>query len=146
MLDSAAIAALAGFAARALPEVLKAVNLHLDRRHELAMQAYALAFEKERGPGYTKDALAYSGAEMALQMDALREAWKDQTRTGIAWLDGLSISVRPGITYALAGLYIAAKTYLTLVEKPGGYGEIDVQVFTGVLSFWMLGRVWERGK
>ena len=147
---------LLGGAFRLAPEILKWLDRNGERSHELAMQDKALEFEKLRGAqrmgeiGASADAAWNTGA-----IEALRDAVRGQgEKTGVAWVDALSSSVRPVITYWFMALYCAAKTaaFVAAVTAGAGYGvailhawtEADQALWAGVLNFWFLGRVFDR--
>lgn len=143
---------------RLAPEVLKWVERKGERGHELAMQDKALEFEKLRGAqkmaeiGAAADAAWNTGA-----LEAIKEAVAAQGRpSGVKWADALSVSVRPIITYWFMALYCAAKTaaFTAALNAGAGWGDAvlaawtdaDQALWSGVLNFWFLGRVFERVK
>ena len=147
---------LLGGAFRLAPEFLKWLDRNGERSHELSMQDKALEFEKLRGAqrmgeiGASADATWNTGA-----IEALRDAVRGQgEKTGVAWADALSSSVRPVITYWFMALYCAAKTaaFVAAVTAGAGWGaailhawtEADQALWAGVLNFWFLGRVFDR--
>lgn len=147
---------LLGGAFRLAPEILKWLDRQGERSHELAMQDKALEFEKLRGAqrmseiGATADAAWNTGA-----LDALKEAIAAQGQnSGVKWVDGLSSSVRPVITYWFMALYCAAKSaaFASAVTVGTGWDvailhawtEADQALWAGVLNFWFLGRVFDR--
>jgi len=147
---------LLGGAFRLAPEILKWLDRNGERSHELSMQDKALEFEKLRGAqrmgeiGASADAAWNTGA-----IEALRDAVRTQgEKTGVAWADALSTSVRPVITYWFMALYCAAKTaaFGAAVTAGTGWGtailhawtEADQALWAGVLNFWFLGRVFDR--
>ncbi len=147
---------LLGGAFRLAPEILKWLDRNGERSHELSMQDKALEFEKLRGAqrmgeiGASADAAWNTGA-----IEALRDAVRGQgEKTGVAWADALSSSVRPVITYWFMVLYCAAKTaaFVAAVTAGAGWGaailhawtEADQALWAGVLNFWFLGRVFDR--
>ena len=147
---------LLGGAFRLAPEILKWMDRNGERSHELSMQDKALEFEKLRGAqrmgeiGASADAAWNTGA-----IEALRDAVRGQgEKTGVAWADALSSSVRPVITYWFMALYCAAKTaaFVAAVTAGAGWGaailhawtEADQALWAGVLNFWFLGRVFDR--
>ena len=99
-----------------------------------------------------------AGADAAWNVGAietLREAVRTQgEKTGVRWVDALSSSVRPVITYWFMVLYCAAKTATVAAAVTGGAGwgvailyawtEADQALWAGVLNFWFLGRVFDR--
>ena len=147
---------LLGGAFRLAPEILKWLDRNGERSHELSMQDKALEFEKLRGAqrmgeiGASADSAWNTGA-----IEALRDAVRGQgEKTGVAWADALSSSVRPVITYWFMALYCAAKTaaFVAAVTAGAGWGaailhawtEADQALWAGVLNFWFLGRVFDR--
>ncbi len=149
---------LLGGAFRLAPEVLKWLDRKGERGHELAMQDKALEFEKVRGAqrmaeiGESAEAAWNTGA-----IEALKEAVRSQgEKTGVAWADALSSSVRPVITYWFMALYCTAKTAAFAAAINGGalwseavvhaWTEADQALWAGVLNFWFLGRVFDRVK
>lgn len=147
---------LLGGAFRLAPEILKWLDRQGERTHELAMQDKALEFEKLRGAqrmaeiGASADAAWNTGA-----IEALKAAVASQGHpSGIKWVDGLSSSVRPVITYWFMALYCSAKTaaFMAAVGAGASWGtailhawtEADQALWAGVLNFWFLGRVFDR--
>ncbi|WP_287497580.1 hypothetical protein [Pandoraea sp. CB10b_02] len=147
---------LLGGAFRLAPEILKWLDRKGERSHELAMQDKALEFEKLRGAqrmaeiGASADVAWNAGA-----IETLREAVRSQgEKTGVRWADALSSSVRPVITYWFMALYCAAKSAAFAAAGTAGAGwgeavlhawtEADQALWTGVLNFWFIGRVFER--
>ena len=147
---------LLGGAFRLAPEILKWLDRDGERSHELSMQDKALEFEKLRGAqrmgeiGASADSAWNTGA-----IEALRDAVRGQgEKTGVAWADALSSSVRPVITYWFMALYCAAKTAAFVAAVTAGAGwsteiqhawtEADQALWAGVLNFWFLGRVFDR--
>ncbi len=143
---------------RLAPEILKWLDRKSERGHELAMQDKALEFEKVRGAsrmaeiGATADAAWNTGA-----MEAFKEAVAGQGRpSGVKWADALSTSVRPIITYWFMALYCAAKAaaFVAALNAGAGWGaavlaawsEADQALWSGVLNFWFVGRVFERAR
>ncbi|WKB50846.1 hypothetical protein [Eleftheria terrae] len=147
---------LLGGALRLAPELLKWLDRAGERRHELAMQDKALAFEQLRGAqrmaeiGAAADA-AWGGGVM----QALKEAVAAQgQRSGVKWADALSTSVRPVITYTFMGLYCTVKAAVLVAALNAGtswqlsipqiWTEGDQALWAGVLNFWFISRAWER--
>jgi len=143
---------------RLAPEVLKIFDRKNERSHELAMQDKAIEFEKLRGSQKMNEIGAQAGAEWNVgSLQALRDAISAQgTLTGIGWVDALSSSVRPIITYWFMGLYCAAKTatFMAVFQSSGDWmaaahatwTEADMALWSGILNFWFLGRVLDKAK
>lgn len=147
---------LLGGAFRLAPEFLKWLDRKGERGHELAMQDKALEFEKLRGAsrmneiGASADAAWNTGA-----IEAFKEAVAGQGRpSGVKWADALSTSVRPVITYLFMALYCTAKATAFfaalnsgaswVIAVQAGWTDADQALWSGVLNFWYVGRVWER--
>lgn len=143
---------------RLAPELLKWLDRVGERTHELAMQDKALAFEQLRGAQRMEEVSAQNqGAWNMGAFAALREALAGQGQpSGVAWVDALSTSVRPVITYWFMALYCAAKTAAFTAALQGGaqwtfavqasWTEADQALWSGVLNFWFIGRVFERAR
>jgi len=141
---------------RLAPEVLKWFDRKGERQHELSMQDKALEFERLRGASR----MAEFGAQAesvwnAGAIETLREAVRGQNvRTGVCWVDALSSSVRPMITYWFMALYCAAKSAVFIAALNGGssgssavymsWTDADQALWAGILNFWYLGRVFEK--
>ena len=147
---------LLGGAFRLAPEFLKWLDRKGERGHELAMQDKALEFEMSRGAlrmaeiGACADSAWNTGA-----MEAFKEAVAGQGRlSGVKWADALSISVRPVLTYLFMALYCTAKAtaFFAALNAGAGWGsailhawtEADQALWSGVLNFWFIGRVFDR--
>jgi len=152
------LGSLLGGVFRLAPEVLKWIDRKGERGHELAMQDKALEFEKLRGA--QKMAEIGAAAQEAWNtgtLAALKESVSAQGRiTGVKWADALSISVRPIITFWFMTLFCAAKTCAFIAAINAGtdwsqavlaaWTDADQALWSGVLNFWFLGRVFERVK
>lgn len=147
-----------GGAFRLAPELLKWIDRRGERWHELAMQDKALEFEKLRGAGRMAEIGANADAQWnAESLNALRDAIRSQgEKSGMAWADALSVSVRPVITYWFMALYCAAKSAAFTAAVSAGvswetailhaWTEADQALWAGVLNFWFIGRVFDRVK
>jgi hypothetical protein len=122
------------------------------------MQDKALEFERLRGAQKMAEISASADAAWNTgAIEALKEAVAAQGKqSGVKWVDALSSSVRPVITYWFMALYCAAKTatfaaavhsgtdWITAVQH--AWTEADQALWAGVLNFWFLGRVFDRVK
>lgn len=141
---------------RLVPELLKWLDRAGERKHELSMQDKALEFERLRGAGRMAELQA--GAEAAWQSgapEALRTSLEGQGKaSGVAWIDALSVSVRPVITYWFMALYCGTKAVLIHASLAKGadmagmaaavWTADDMVIWSGMLNFWFLGRVFEK--
>lgn len=149
------VGVLSGGLTRLAPEMFKFADRAAERKHELAMQDKALEFEKLRA-GHKLEELNVAG-------DALRETEGIQAlqaaieaqgkKTGVAWVDALSATVRPVITYWMMGLFCFYKTvYFFVTYQHTGleialmltWSEADYAILGDILSFWFMGRVLEK--
>jgi hypothetical protein len=139
---------------RLAPEAFKLFDRANERKHELALLNAEMEFAKVKG----EIAMRQVEAAMAVEeLDAIGKAFNEQSRTATAagWLvAAVSALVRPLITYAFVGAYFAVKlaTYLLALQQGGDWREVvinlwtqdDVTILFMVISFWFVGRVWER--
>jgi hypothetical protein len=138
---------------RLAPELLKLVNGLADRRHELAV----LTLQVERDQAARADRLTEIGAQAEAAFDqkalsALLEGVRGQGRlTGVAWIDAVSQTVRPFLTYWWMALYsvFKAAVFLQLWASQGDWKDAvtyvwtasDMGVLSAVINFWFLDRV-----
>lgn len=138
---------------RLLPEVLGLFKAKRDAEHEFRMTELQLKIDEARAK-HALD-LAHAQAEIAAQageMSAWAEAIRAQaTQTGIRWIDALSSSVRPVLTYWwVIVLYSGAKVLQIVVGFDEGakladfvpilVTEFDRTVIGSILSFWFVDR------
>ena len=143
---------------RIVPELLKWLDRKDERKHELAMQDKALEFQKLKGDQRIEEIEAQGQqAWNTGSLDALKEAISSQMRpSGIPWIDALSSTVRPVITYWFMALYCAAKgaIFVSAVNAGQAWWEAvkvswttdDMAIWAGIINFWFLSRVFERVK
>jgi hypothetical protein len=139
---------------RLAPEAFKLFDRANERKHELAMVGAEMEFAKIRG----EIAMRQTEAVMTMaEMDTMAEAFKEQSQTAknAGWfVSAISALVRPVVTYAFLGLFVAVKVaaYLIAIEQGGNWKDVlitmwgadDLAVFNMILSFWFVGRVYER--
>lgn len=141
---------------RLAPEIFKIFDKKNERAHELRMVQAEMEFAKIRGE------IAMRQVEAAMTMaevDAIGEAFKEQSQTAKnagRFVSAISALVRPTVTYAFLGLYAAVKiaAFMIAIEQNGNWKEVlitmwgsdDLAVFNMVISFWFVGRVYERSK
>jgi len=138
---------------RLLPELIALFKGRQDADHEYRMTQLQLEIDKARA-GQQID-LAHAQAEIAANaadMAAMVEALKAQaTPTGIAWVDALSASVRPVLTYWWClVLYTIAKIIAIVVAFKAGVPlgafaailvtAFDEQVIGSIFAFWFVDR------
>lgn len=141
---------------RLAPEVFKLFDRKNERAHELAMLGTEMEFAKIRG----EIAMRQTEASMTMaEMDTMAEAFKEQSRTAQAagkFVSAISALVRPTVTYLFLALYAAVKVaaYLIAIEQGGNWKDVltsmwgsdDLAVFNMIISFWFVGRVYERSR
>lgn len=141
---------------RIAPEVMKFFDRKNERAHEIAMFDKQLEADRQRGDQAIREGeLAQDTARISGGLEALVEGIKGQSQlTGVKWIDAITQSVRPFVTYWLLALYIGAKTSTMYMLYSGGtalsevlrnaYGEADMAMLSGVLNFWFLSRIFEK--
>jgi hypothetical protein len=158
MLGGGVIGSLIGGLFRLAPEFLKWLDRKNERAHELAMFGKQCELEAQRG----QQKLAEIGAqrEAALDtgvIDAFKSAIEQQTHMTKAaggWAARLSASVRPVVTYALVGVYLAMQIVMAAAVIYRG-GSIDdvfrfvmtpdfVALVAGILNYHFLNRTLEK--
>jgi hypothetical protein len=141
---------------RLAPEVFKIFDKKNERAHELRMLEAEMEFAKVRGE------IAMRQADVHLQtaeLDAMTQAFKEQSETArsAGWfVSAISAMVRPTVTYLFLTLYAAVKVaaYLIAIEQGGNWKDVltsmwgsdDLAVFNMIISFWFVGRVYERSR
>lgn len=141
---------------RLAPEIIKLFDRANERKHELAMLSAEMHFAKVRG----EIAMREAEAEMTgKELDAISKAFAEQSKTATAAgkvVAAISALVRPIITYAFVGAYLLVKlaSYLLAIEQGGNWRDVimslwthdDVTILFMIISFWFVGRVWERSR
>lgn len=149
-----------GALARLAPEVIKAIDRRNERKHEAVMLDKNIEAEKARGAlGLQTEALKQDGAQVVSAIEALKAAIAGQAApTGVKWVDALTASVRPILTYGIALPYVLGKVAVfgALLWASGinaesataalaaTYTGADMAILSGVLNFWFLGRVFDK--
>lgn len=139
---------------RLAPEVLKWFDRKDERMHELRMLNVEMQFAKLKA----ETEMHHTNAAMTVaELDTMAEAFREQAQTAQAsgrWVSAISALVRPFVTYMFILLYAATKvaTYFIAVDQGGDWmqvlttmwGSDDMAVLNMILSFWFVGRVYER--
>jgi hypothetical protein len=143
-----------GGALRLAPELFKLIDRKYEREHELALLGAEMEFAKIKG----EINMRQTEAQMTMsELDAIGQAFKEQSATSRAagqWVAAVSALVRPSVTYLFMFLYAAVKlaSFLIAINQGGDWkdvlllmwGDDDLAVFNMILSFWFVGRVYER--
>lgn len=138
---------------RFAPEVLRMLTAKRDQDHEFRMRQ--LDFEQAKQLRQLDMQRSDMEAQASLDVrgiEALIEGVKAQSAlTGVRWIDALSQSVRPFLTYWWMALYSAVK-FATLTVMWGSsdgwanafliiWTEADMGILGGIINFWFLDRV-----
>jgi hypothetical protein len=141
---------------RLAPEVLKFFDSKNERSHELRMGEQNLKLVQLQQAGQLAIAdRTMEGNQFVSAMEAMKVGIEAQGKqTGIKWVDAMAATVRPVITYWIFFLYAIIKSALILVaiETNVPVGQVALAAWTAaddamlsaVLTFWFVGRVWER--
>jgi hypothetical protein len=161
----ALFSALLGFFGSAFPDFIKLFRDGRERAHELALLKLQIEYDREKLASQKEQSqaeYAYKLQEITLQTQvAERQTLNEGAGTregmlGIHWVDALSGSVRPVITYCFFGLYALVKTsqfYLLMhptlpwvqgIEAAQAllsvWNEEDMGIFSAVIAFWFGSR------
>lgn len=144
---------LGGGLLRLVPFLADLFKQRADQSHELAMTQLQLQIDQARATqaidlAHAQASIATSAGEMAAWSEAIKG---QSTITGVGWVDALSASVRPVLTYwwCLA-LYTAAKIIAILVAWRAStplaafaailVTEFDTAIIGSIFSFWFVDR------
>tara|TARA_R110000868_G_C10628566_1_gene742971 strand:- start:214 stop:684 length:471 start_codon:yes stop_codon:yes gene_type:complete len=139
---------------RLAPELFKIFDKKNERAHELRMVEAEMEFAKIRG----EISMRQVEAQMTMaEMDTMAQAFKEQSETAknAGWfVSAISALVRPTVTYSFLALYTSVKiaAFLIAIDQNGNWKEVlvtmwgadDLAVFNMIISFWFVGRVYER--
>ena len=143
------LGSLLGFVSSAVPDILKMFTARADQAHELAILDRQMEMQKEGA--------AQKLEEINVQADVAdsQALYKTVVPIGVPWVDALSGTVRPIITYSFFALFAA-------VKGTGLYGLIAIQkvaldvalaqiwdvetaaLFAAVMSFWFGARTFQK--
>lgn len=141
-MEPVVIGSIVGALSRLAPEAVKLIDARSGRKHELQMAKLNLENMKVQQQGQLAVAKQQQMASYDVAaLQALGDAIKAQaTVTGVKWVDAMSASVRPVVTYLLLLMYL-----LTKGQPNVPYWSPEDQIlFASVLNFWFLGRVLDR--
>ncbi len=141
---------------RLAPEVFKLFDAKDARKHELAMMNAEIELAKSKA----ESELRQTNAQMTVtELTAMTEAFKEQAATASSsykWVAAISALVRPSITYWLVAIYSAVKfaAFESAIAQGGEWkavllglwGADDMALLNLVITFWFVGRVFERTK
>ena len=148
------LGSLLGGVFRIVPEVMKLWDAKNEREHELAMLGKEMEFAQIRGEISMRE---QETVLMGKELDAMTEALKEQGETARAsgqFISAISAAVRPLVTYWFVTLYSFVKLASILMAIDAGaewkevlvssWSEDDMALLMMVLTFWFVGRVWDR--
>lgn len=146
------LGSLLGFIGSMVPDLIKFFQQKSDRAHELQILDRQMEMMKQRHGQILE--------EIRSQVDhaEMKEIYRYPHPVGIAWVDTLSCTVRPLLTYGFFMLYLGVKG----IELIGLWGmlplpewvnalhviwhEEDQALFAAVMAFWFGQRALRRGK
>jgi hypothetical protein len=150
------LGSLLGGVFRIVPEVMKLWDAKNEREHELAMLGKEMEFAQIKGEISMRE---QETVLMGKELDAMTEALKEQGETARAsgqFISAISAAVRPLVTYWFVTLYSIVKLASILMAIDSGaewkevlvssWSEDDMALLMMVLTFWFVGRVWDRAK
>jgi hypothetical protein len=150
------LGSLLGGVFRIVPEVMKLWDAKNEREHELAMLGKEMEFAQIKGEISMRE---QETVLMGKELDAMTEALKEQGETARAsgqFISAISAAVRPLVTYWFVTLYSIVKLASILMAVDAGaewkevlvssWSEDDMALLMMVLTFWFVGRVWDRTK
>ena len=148
------LGSLLGGVFRIVPEVMKLWDAKNEREHELAMLGKEMEFAQLKGEISMRE---QETVLMGKELDAMTEALKEQGETARAsgqFISAISAAVRPLVTYWFVTLYSIVKLASILMAVDAGaewkevlvssWSEDDMALLMMVLTFWFVGRVWDR--
>lgn len=154
MIVESLLGSLLGGVFRLAPEVLKIWDRKAERDHEHRMMMVEVAIaEKKIEAGLREGDQRLQASELEAIGEALREQGETARAAG-KWVAAISALVRPLVTYWFVFVYSAHKFAAALLayEREGdwreivvhNWGEQDWTILSMILTFWFVGRVWER--
>lgn len=158
----ALLSALLGFVSSGVPEFIKLFREGKDRKHEIALLKLQMEYDREKLASARESEQLVRAArlqEVEVQADIAESqalnARVTGSKVGVWWVDALSGSVRPTITYLFFLLYGIMKwAQFSLLQQSmmspqqavlALWSEDDMAIFTAIIAFWfgqrMIGRM-----
>ena len=150
------LGSLLGGVFRIVPEVMKLWDAKNERQHELAMLGKEMEFAQIKGEIAMRE---QETTLMGKELDAMSVALREQGETARAsgwFISAISAAVRPLVTYWFVVLYSVVKLAAILMAIDAGaewkevlvnsWTQDDMAMLMMVLTFWFVGRVWDRAK
>jgi len=150
------LGSLLGGVFRIVPEVMKLIDAKNEREHELKMLDREMDFAKIKGEISMRETQAtLMGEELVSMTEAIREQGQTARAAG-KFVAAISALVRPLVTYWFVVLYSLVKiaSMLMAYQANGDWKQVlitswnadDMALLMMILTFWFVGRVWERNK
>jgi hypothetical protein len=150
------LGSLLGGVFRIVPEVMKLIDAKNEREHELKMLDREMDFAKIKGEISMRETQAtLMGEELVSMTEAIREQGQTARAAG-KFVSAISALVRPLVTYWFVVLYSLVKiaSMLMAYQANGDWKQVlitswnadDMALLMMILTFWFVGRVWERNK
>lgn len=154
MIDAAILGSVTGALARLAPEVLKQLDRANERKHEIAMSEQQYKFTQLQGSQAKDQAQIQADSNsLVAGINAIKAAYENM-KTGFKFADSMSALIRPWVTISVGGFWAATKIAAFVALAHGGidwttamatsWTEADMAIFSGILNFWFLGRVFEK--
>ncbi len=165
----ALFSALLGFISSAVPDFIHLFRDAKDRAHEITLLRLQMEYDREKLAAQASEGAQTRAQQLhAIELQAdtgelrsLNGRVKDSL-TGIRWVDALSGSVRPMITYAFFVLYVLVKggqffilthpalpwqQNLTIAQALVSlWTEEDIAIFSAIIAFWFGQRALMKAK
>ncbi len=168
----ALFSALLGFFSSAFPEFIKLYREKKDRVHEITLLHLQMEYDRQK----LRDAREAQHLEYAHKIEAIelerdmqesrdlnaRPDGSGERRSGLIWVDALSGSVRPMMTYLFFFMYAWVKiAHYHLLMNPtlpwqqalnhpqamvALWTEDDMAVFTAIIAFWFGSRMFRKSR
>lgn len=165
----ALFSALLGFISSAVPDFIRLFRDSKDRAHEITLLKLQMEYEREKLAAAQQLNMAAQASQLqAIELQAgiseqqALNARVHDSLTGIHWVDALSGSVRPAITYAFFGLYFLVKcaqfylllhptfpwqASMTMAQALVSlWTEEDIAIFSAIIAFWFGSRALGKAK
>ncbi len=165
----ALLSALLGFFSSAVPDFIKLFRDGKDRAHEIALLKLQMEYDREKLTVTSNESASMREQQLQAiemrtqtQQEAILNDRVKESITGIHWVDALSGSVRPMITYAFFALYVLVKcAQFSILLSPGLpwqnnlsvaqalvslWTEEDIAIFSAIMAFWFGSRALMKAK
>lgn len=141
---------------RLMPEVFSFLNKKKDYEHELAMLDRQAELEKTRAASKMEEVRYQGDVDQVLALFASQKSALEgqMQKTGMKLVDALNFLVRPLTTYYFLVLYGLAKLAMFVLATQSGmggwesilklYDENDRAILSGIISFWFVGRIFDK--